>query len=827
MTAAPPTGKADRVSTLPALPSRSARRSLKRELFLVAAGFVLVSGVLVAVTLAFLRAQAIEAGERLTESFAQVIEEQTSRTLQAIDQRLELAADRVGHLRASGRLTEASARDLLRREITEIPFIRSLWVMDTQGRITLSSDAENVGLDLSDRDYFQVHRNHPSDDLYLGVPVRGRTTGIWGIGVSRALRSPDGGFAGVIAAGFEPRYVDRIWGTVKLGAHGAVVLLRADGVMLMRNPFDETKVGRSFAGGEVFAALGSGPIGTLKNITQDDGISRVLAYRRLPVTPGPVVIVGQSYDVILASWRQFANVAIAVWGAASLAIIILCVFLNRAWQRGNRSDARIQQMAERLALATDSAAIGIWDWSPQTGEWYASPTYFTMMGLDPDLDQTPGQEWVERFHAEDQSRVLTAVDDILLRNQDQYRYEGRLRHRDGSYRWVSGIGRLIDRDRDGKAIRVVGVRIDITELKQAQEELRKARDLLRSVLEHVPAGIFWKDRESRYLGGNAQFARHAGFESPEELSGRTDLEMAWKDHADLYRANDRTVMESGVAMLDFEHPGTGPDGSTLLLSTSKVPLRDEGGEVIGLLGIQRDITDRKAADEAIRASLREKEALLKEVHHRVKNNLQVITSLLRLEAGRSAADTRTVLSAMQARIQSMALLHETLYRSGTFASIDLGAYLRQLAAQAFRTQSAQSGAVHLELDLASAPVEMDQAIPCGLLVNELISNSLKHGFRDGGGGEIRVELTRSGEDGFIRLRVSDTGAGLPHDFATRRGASLGLQLVSDLARQLRGTLEIGPGAVFTLTFQPTLKAAAVGRPTDPQGPPPPPAREDS
>ncbi|MBK8859063.1 MAG: PAS domain-containing protein [Opitutaceae bacterium] len=142
-----------------------------------------------------------------------------------------------------------------------------------------------------------------------------------------------------------------------------------------------------------------------------------------------------------------------------------------------------------------------------------------------------------------------------------------------------------------------------------------------------------------------------------------------------------------------------------------------------------DVTARKLAEEALRATVRDKEALLKEVHHRVKNNLQVITSLLRLEAGHiREPGTKVVLREMQDRIRSMALLHETLYRSGNYASVNLSLYLRQLTQQLFRAHNTDPGRVHLVLDLAPVQVEMDQAIPCGLIVNELAINSLKHAF---------------------------------------------------------------------------------------------------
>ena len=215
---------------------------------------------------------------------------------------------------------------------------------------------------------------------------------------------------------------------------------------------------------------------------------------------------------------------------------------------------------------------------------------------------------------------------------------------------------------------------------------------------------------------------------------------------------------------------------------------------------------RKQADEALRASLREKESLLKEIHHRVKNNLQVITSLLRLEAGRSAhPETRSVLKEMQNRIRSMALLHESLYRSENLEQVDLPAYIRQLTTHLFRSMLAKPGSIQLELELAPVSLPLEQAVPCGLLVNELVSNCLKHGFPDGRAGKVRIELQTLDDGQSIRLQVSDTGVGLPADFEEKSATSLGLQLVADLARQLKGQLEVNRaahlGAAFEVIFE--------------------------
>ena len=180
---------------------------------------------------------------------------------------------------------------------------------------------------------------------------------------------------------------------------------------------------------------------------------------------------------------------------------------------------------------------------------------------------------------------------------------------------------------------------------------------------------------------------------------------------------------------------------------------------------------------------------------------------------------------MQGRIRSMALLHESLYRSGTFAGVDLAGYLKQLVTKAFRAQTTAPGTIQLQLDLASVHVEMDQAVPCGLLVNELLSNALKHGFPAGHPGTLRVDLQPVAGGPSWRLSVSDTGVGLPADFEARRAQSLGLQLVADLAGQLRGTLEIGPvptgpGARFAVTLTPTATKPPAPASVSPLTPPP-------
>ncbi|MBK7765160.1 MAG: PAS domain S-box protein [Sulfuritalea sp.] len=166
---------------------------------------------------------------------------------------------------------------------------------------------------------------------------------------------------------------------------------------------------------------------------------------------------------------------------------------------------------------------------------------------------------------------------------------------------------------DVGAYGVVVMHLDITERKEAEDSLRESKDLLQLVVEHVPSRIFWKDRDLRYLGCNTLFAKDAGLSTPEELSGKTDFEMSWKDQAELYRADDQAVLNAGAPKLDIEEPQTTPDGNTIWLHTSKVPLRNKDDGIIGVLGLYQDITARRRAEQDLRESERRFSDLLENV----------------------------------------------------------------------------------------------------------------------------------------------------------------------------------------------------------------------
>src|SRR6185437_14465763 len=259
-------------------------------------------------------------------------------------------------------------------------------------------------------------------------------------------------------------------------------------------------------------------------------------------------------------------------------------------------------------------------------------------------------------------------------------------------------------------------------------------------------------------------------------------------------------------------------GHIVWLEQRSMPVRDAQGNLTAIEAIARDVTDRKLLEERldrrtaeIRRSLVEKTALLKEVHHRVKNNLQVICSLLSMQISCAAEDSLRPLNDAHSRVLSMSLIHELIYQSDTLADLNFGAYIEVLASKLFAAYCVDPVRIRLEMSVEPINLNLDQSIPCGLILNELISNALKHAFSDGRDGTVRISLAVS-EGGEISLCVADDGRGLPADFSMSRINTLGHQVVSTLIRQLgaRLTVQGDNGARFTFTWKlPENRAAAV------------------
>jgi PAS domain S-box-containing protein len=434
---------------------------------------------------------------------------------------------------------------------------------------------------------------------------------------------------------------------------------------------------------------------------------------------------------------------------------------------------------------------------------YASEAIRDIYRLGPEQVQHDASAVFALGHPDD---VQSAMDSIAKSARDltPWQHEFRVRFTDGSERWLYGDA-LPERQDDG-AVLWHGLITDITERKLADDKLRQ----LSQAVEQAPIAIVITDLNGNIVYANPSFTQVTGYAAQEVLGANPRILQSGLTAPQIFEELWQALLAGQVWQGELHNRKK--NGQVFVEYAVIAPVFDKLGKATHYVALKQDITQRKQSEQLLQSSLQEKIALLHEVHHRVKNNLQVVASFLRLEAGRSAQEkTQAVLKDMQGRIYAMALLHETLYRAGNFAFIDLAGYLKQLATQAFRSQAVAGGAVQLVLDIAPAKVTLDQATPCGLLVNELLSNALKHGFPHGRSGVVRLQSCAAEQSALWRVTVQDSGVGLPADFDARCAQSLGLQLVSDLARQLGSELVLesvpGGGARFSVSF--TLAAPKV------------------
>jgi PAS domain S-box-containing protein len=337
---------------------------------------------------------------------------------------------------------------------------------------------------------------------------------------------------------------------------------------------------------------------------------------------------------------------------------------------------------------------------------------------------------------------------------------------------------------------------------QTNQRLQESETRYQNLAAVSPVGIFRTDAGGRTTYVNPMWCRISGMTEADALGNgwlnavhpqdRERLRRGWQESAEKHRAS----------LADYRF--LRPDGTVAWVMGQAIPETDAEGKLVGYIGTITDISERQRAEEAIRSSLEEKEALLKEVHHRVKNNLMTIIGLIKMQETKAEVGTNsTLLRELEGRIRSLAMVHEGLYKSKNLARVNLQNYIENMTSHIHALYKSKHD-IQLLVHAADAEVEMDIAVPCALILNELITNAFKHAFpadRTGSGTpEIRIAVER--EDGFFILSVADNGIGLPTGLDLGKSQTLGLRLIRMLSQQIHGTVESlgGPGTAIRVKF---------------------------
>ena len=473
--------------------------------------------------------------------------------------------------------------------------------------------------------------------------------------------------------------------------------------------------------------------------------------------------------------------------------------------------AELERSERRFRLLCDSAPVGIFETNAEGDCLYVNARWSQMTGLG--LAEAAGKGWLQTIHPDDRALVASEWSRAAAGSRElhlEYRYLCK-----GVTRWIVGTAVAI-RGQSGELLGYQGTSLDISERKLAEESLRRSEADFRTLVDGSPEAMLLQ-RAGRIIYLNQRCAEVLGWESPASLLGTSLLELIAPPDRAMVQERIRLHLSAPGGQVRITIRFLRKDRSVVWFDATGMDVEFEGAPA--RLVVARDVSEqvlteeaRKVAEASLQRSLAEKETLLQEVHHRVKNNLQVVSSLLSLQAQQLHDPAlRSIFDDSRARVHSIALLHEKLYTSARLDSIDVGDYLRALVASLARAQSHCSGRARIEVEVGDVRLPPDAAVPFGLIVNELVTNSLKHAFPDGRTGTVRV-LVHS-RDGRISVEVRDDGVGSPPEIGIDTARSVGLRLVRSLSQQIEGSVQLrshhGPdqGTRVTLDFPQPLMAS--------------------
>jgi PAS domain S-box len=483
-----------------------------------------------------------------------------------------------------------------------------------------------------------------------------------------------------------------------------------------------------------------------------------------------------------------------------------------------KTEEKLQKSEERYRIIAEQTGQLIYDIDLKNGlvEWAGAVNELTGYS-NKEIENLDFYDWLEHIHPDDYRRVQQTLKNCW-NTGEKFNEEFRFKRKDGSYIFVKNKGVYL-RDDEDFICRALGVMEDVTEIKQSSEKLRESEELYRSFLQNFKGISFKLDPDFTPLLMQGAVEEITGYIEDDFTSGRIKL-------SDLIDPEDMKMLEKSMekmnsspnSIMEYDYRLKRKDGSIRWIHELIHNVCNASGETMFIQGYAYDITQRKKAEE----NLEKAEKIgMREIHHRIKNNLQIVSSLLSLQANKFK--DKEVIEAFREsenRVVSMSIIHEELYKSEDAASIDFTAYLRKLTADILHSYRTGNEKVKLILEVEdNTLLGVDTAIPLGIIINELFSNSLKYAFPKGVEEKIRITLFRNGAEcqktgeatekkfpelsSSFTLIYSDNGGCFPEEVDFKNSKTLGLQLVNALVEQINGTIELERGneTKYTIRFE--------------------------
>ncbi len=570
-------------------------------------------------------------------------------------------------------------------------------------------------------------------------------------------------------------------------------------------------------------------------------------------------IAGHTWSIRFRSLPAFEKDTVSfvphLVGVGGLLASLLLFITTLAWLNLRRvfliqklTAESLAKSEERFDLAMRGASDGLWDWDIVHNQVYYSPRWKAMLELTtPEEGRPTLQVWLSRVHPDDLERVNHALESYLAKQQAYFHVLHRVRNQRGDYLWLL-CRAIVLWDEQGKPVRMVGSFADFTAQKQAEQALRDKEAFLRLIIDHIPHIIFWKDRQSVFLGCNQKLAVMAGKKSPDEVVGKTDYDMVWHEEAATFQAKDRELMDAGQPLYHFMEELQAHDGSRIWLETNKIPLYNESGQIIGILGVSEDVTQRRLAEialqqakEAAEVANQAKSAFLANMSHELRTPLNGVlgfAQVLERDSNLNQKQLEHVSVIRRCGDYLLTLINDILDLSKIEAGrvelyptdFHFGEFLQGVV-ELFQMRAAQKGISFCYETLSHLPhgVRADEKRLRQVLIN-LLGNAVK--FTECGGVSLKIGY----DQGSMRFQVEDTGIGIAEDDLNKifspfqqvgdaryhaEGTGLGLAISKRLVEMMGGELhvesQLGKGSCFWIRLElpdvsPLLQIKTVAKP---------------